>query len=284
MPEKHGELNVKLRGEDMYNSEERNTFFARTIEKFESSCLIEGIVQLGSGVTGYKDDHSDIDLMAAVPEIEDASAAKEYVRKSLSDFKPLYIKEKQFSKDIFLIIAILENGLEFNISIVPREFLSVKSPLWKIVVDKTGRVTEKMNEENERFINKPVKYTGNFDAAFEFSYCAFRLDKELQRNNVIYALRMLEEMREITLIVQAMNEDKKLHQFKAYDTLNLAFKEAYLSTYPDEMTNEKLQVSAEKLTQLFLESVEQSSIFSIDDALKRLMKSSSQTMEGLNNL
>ncbi|WP_456270964.1 hypothetical protein [Bacillus sp. AK031] len=263
----------------MYSSEERNTYFVKTIEKLESSSLIDGIVQLGSGVTGYTDEHSDIDLMVSTPNIEDAASTKEFVRESLRDFTPLYIKEKQFSKDIFLIIAILKNRLEFNISIVPREFLSVKSPLWKIIFDRNGHVTEKMNREMDHFNSKPVKYTGNFDAAFEFSYCAFRLDKELQRNNVIYALKVLEEMRDYTLIVQAMNENKKLHQFKAYDTLNPTFKKAFLSTYPVGMTVEQLQISAEKLTQLFVKTVEQSSIYSIDHTLHQLMKPSLNAME-----
>lgn len=223
-------------------------------------------------MVGYKDEHSDIDLMVATSRVEDVELTKKLVHQTLSDFNPIYIKEKQFSKDIFLVIAILENKLEFNVSIVPREFLSVKSPLWNVIVDKTGLVTEKMNTENEQFINKPVKYNVNIDVAFEFVYCALALEIELKRNNLIYALKMLEDMRNYTLIVQALNEDKKLHQFKAYETLDPSLIKAYLSTYPEEITVENLMVSAEKLKRLFVDTVIQSSIFTIDNSLNQLLK------------
>lgn len=256
----------------MYTSKDRSTYFLNTIEKLESSNLVEGIVQLGSGVIGYKDELSDIDLMVATSRIEDAEITRNLVKRTLSDFNPIYVKEKQLSKDIFLVIAILQNKLEFNVSIAPRELLSVKSPLWKVIVDKTGLVTEKMNAENEHFINQPVKYNVNIDVPFEFVYCVLALEKELKRNNLIYALKMLEDMRDYTLIVQAMNENKKLHQFKAYETLNPSFIKKYLSTYPEKITVKDMVVSAEKLKELFIITVKQSAIFSMDSSLKKLLK------------
>lgn len=39
----------------MYSYEERNAYFVKTVEKLEASNLVEGIIQLGSGVEGYKD-------------------------------------------------------------------------------------------------------------------------------------------------------------------------------------------------------------------------------------
>jgi hypothetical protein len=255
----------------MYSFEERNNYFDNVIKAFGSFDLVEGIVQLGSGVIGYKDELSDIDLMVATSKVENAEITRDFIRDTLKSFNASYIKEKQFSKDIFLVIAIMENGLEFNVSIVPREFLSVKSPLWKVIVDKTGLVKEKMNTENEHFLNKPVKYNVGIDVPFEFVYCALALEKELKRNNLIYALKMLEEMRDFTLIVQALNEDKKLHQFKAYETLNPSFVEAYLSTFPKEPTADNLRVSAEKLKELFVSALKHSSIFSMDNELEQLL-------------
>ncbi|MBT2679365.1 aminoglycoside 6-adenylyltransferase [Bacillus sp. ISL-35] len=256
----------------MYSIEERKSYFDRTIRELVSSNLVEGIVQIGSGVIGYNDEYSDIDLMVATDEIADAEITRDFVRETLCDFGPIYIKNKQFSKDIFLVIAIMHNGLEFNISIVPREFLSVKSQLWKVLVDKTGLVTEKMNAENDRFLSKQVKYNVGIDVPFEFFYCARSLDKELKRNNLVYALKMLEEMRDLTLIVQALNEDKKLHQFKAYSSLDPKFIESYLSTFSGEPTVENIRSSSEKLTKLFINTVEQSLIFSMDSVLDGLLQ------------
>ncbi|WP_421378302.1 aminoglycoside 6-adenylyltransferase [Bacillus salacetis] len=255
----------------MYSPEERNAYFEKTIDALKTLDSVEGVVQIGSGVEGYKDEYSDIDLMVATGRVEDAEYTKERVHQVLSEFHPAYIKEKKFTKDIFLLIVILDNQLEFNISIVPREMLSVRSPLWKVIVDKTGLVSEKMNKENEAFLNRTLKYNVGFDLPFEFVYCARSLEKELNRNNLIYALRMLEEMREFTLIVQALNEDKKLHQFKAYETLNPSFIQTCLSTYPEKITVEGVRDSSHQLMKLFAKALEESSIFSMDEDLKKLL-------------
>lgn len=78
----------------MYSYEERNEYFVKTVEKLKVSNLVEGIIQLGSGVEGYKDEYSDIDLMITTSQIEDAEATKNLVYQSFSNFTPLYIKEK----------------------------------------------------------------------------------------------------------------------------------------------------------------------------------------------
>ena len=258
----------------MYSYEERDVYFVKTVEKLEASNLVEGIIQLGSGVEGYKDEYSDIDLMIATSQIEDAETTKNFVYQTFNNFNPLYIKEKQFSKDIFLIIAIMDNDLEFNVSIVPREFLTVRSPLWKVIVDKTGLVCEKMHIENTKFENKAVKYELGFDILFEFVYSLISFKKELNRNNVIYALKLLEQMREYTLIVQALNENKKLHQFKAYETLEPSFIKSYLATYPGKNSLNDLKDSAEKLKALFANSLKQSSNISVDNNLKPFLDTS----------
>lgn len=258
-----------------YSSEERDRYFQTIINQLKSSSLVEGIIQLGSGVIGYNDKRSDIDLMVANAKEEDAELTKELVFKTLSNHCPIYIKEKQFSKNIYLLIAFLENKLEFNISIVPRNLLSVKSPLWKVIVDKSGLVTEKMETENAKFQNSPEKYDLGFDITFEFAYCLVGLEKELDRNNFIYAQKLLEKMRDYTLMVQALNENKKLHQFKAFHTLEPEFIDKYLSTYPDKINVENLLISAEKLKDLFIYIVNQSSNFSIEKDVLKLMNLSS---------
>lgn len=256
----------------MYSSEDRDTYFTSTIEKLQSASLIEGIIQLGSGVIGYKDMHSDIDLMVCTARVEDVEETKNLVYRTFRNFNPLYIKEKQLRENIFLIIVFMGNSLEFNVSIVPTELLSVKSPLWKVVFDKTGLVSEKMKLENERFNHKLFKYAVQDDVVFEFFYCAMKLYKELHRNNLIYALKMLETMRDDTLQIQASNENKKLHQFKAYETLQAHFIKKYLSTFPEQITVENVAVSAEKLKELFTDTVCESEIYTINQDLRRLLE------------
>ncbi|MCM3758486.1 aminoglycoside 6-adenylyltransferase [Sporosarcina aquimarina] len=255
----------------MYSTVEREDYFKNAIRKIEEIELVEGIVQLGSGVTGYKDAYSDIDLMVCTSKEENTQATKDQIHQALADFAPMYIKEKKFSETIFLLIILLENGLEFNISIAPRDLLPVRSPLWRVVVDKTGEVLKKMNNENEKFERNPVKYDIYSDIAFEFFYCTIGLVKELKRNNFIYALKLLNTMRDYILHVQAMNESKKCHQFKAYETLDSSFIERYLSTFPTMMTIEAIAESALQVKELFMTVMEDSSVYHMDDAIRHLL-------------
>lgn len=258
----------------MDNQEERAYYLNKMSKKIEQLEQVEGIVQIGSGVVGFSDENSDIDLMVASTEINNSKTAKDMIKDYFQELNPRYIKEKQFSKEIFLLIVLLENKLEFNVSIVPRELLSVKSPLWKVIVDKTGLVTKKMAVENAKFESQPVKYEAGFDVPFEFVYCTLDVEKALKRKNLIYALSTLETMRAYTLYMQAMNENKKLHQFKAYDTLDTTFIQKYLETYPETITVESLIKSTEKLVQLFQHTLSKSSVYTMDDDLRKLLEES----------
>lgn len=256
----------------MYSTAVREDYFKKTVSKIESVDLVEGIVQLGSGVIGYKDEYSDIDLMVCTSKEEDAQATKDQIHQALTEYAPLYVKEKKFSDTIFLLIILLENGLEFNISIAPRDLLPVRSPLWQVVVDKTGNVMKKMNEENEKFERNPLKYDVYSDIAFEFFYCTLGLEKELKRNNIIYALKVLDTMRDYILHIQAMNENKKCHQFKAYETLDSSFIAKYLAAFPTMMTKEAIAESALQLKELFMKVMEDSSVYHMDDAIRHLLR------------
>ncbi len=247
----------------MYSSEERDLYFISLVNKLKLSDSIEGIIQLGSGVTGYRDNYSDIDLMVSTA--DDVESAKEIVIQTLEELGSFFIKEVTLQEGIFLLIAFLENGLELNVSVLSTNALNVKSPLWKIVFDRTGQVDGKMKDEHQRFIGKSIKYTIDEDIAFKFLYFRKKFNTELKRNNMIYSLQMLEEMRKLTLLVQAFNEEKKLHQFKAYETLDMNFIHTFLDTYPKNTTKEAVIKSANAIKDLFFFIMKESSIKSIDE-------------------
>ncbi|WOV83703.1 hypothetical protein PGH26_12565 [Sporosarcina jeotgali] len=67
----------------MFSSQERDDYFDRTLTMIHSVAAVEGIVQLGSGVTGYKDAYSDIDLMVCIAKENDTQTAKEQIYQAL---------------------------------------------------------------------------------------------------------------------------------------------------------------------------------------------------------
>ncbi|GEM_PF-860901 len=255
-----------------YSESERQEYLVDVTEKITSFPDIEGIVQIGSGVNGFSDEYSDIDLMVGISNLADPEQAKASIKNFFEEMHPIYIKEKQFGKDIFLLIVFLHNGLEFNVSVASLRLLSVKSPLWKVLTDKTGAVVEKMNHENELFLQETVQYGTGMDLPFEFAYCAQSAKKALKRDNPLYALQMLETMRTYLLYLQAMNEQKKVHQFKAYDTLDSGFIERFLMTYPTENTIEHLEQTFINLIELWQETLQKSTMYRLEDGLEKLLQ------------
>ncbi|MEK4626815.1 hypothetical protein MKZ17_00925 [Solibacillus sp. FSL R7-0682] len=250
----------------MYSSLERDQYFTEVTSKLRRLEKIEGIIQLGSGMKGYKDRYSDIDLMVAIQ--GDAHEAKEEIINLLSGMGAFYIKEGKFSEEIFLLIPFYENGLEMDISILPTHLLNVKSPLWQIIFDRTGKVETKMQIENEKFQAQPTPYKLQYDVVFEYYYHFRKLKIEVARGNFVYAIKML--VRGFTLDVQVLNEKKKLHQFKAYETLDTQFMEAMLKTYPIAIDGEGILKAANGLGDLFLKTLNEQHSISFDERLLRI--------------
>jgi len=76
------------------------------------------------------------------------------------------------------------------------------------------------------------------------------------RKNFIYAEMVLNEARQKLMLAEAAAEGRKLHQFKAYDTLNAAFLAAVRETYPRDLTAEELGDAWNRLLSRYTRLVE----------------------------
>lgn len=254
----------------MYSTVERDTQFQHVLNHLQTDTGVQGVVQLGSGAAGYQDRYSDIDLMVAARTGADPQSIKQHLAGYFLQLSPVFIKEKQFGPDIYLLIVLLENQLEFNVSVAPFNILPVRSPLWNVVADRDGQLLQRMETEHERFISSPIQYeTG--DIPFEFVYASLALEKELKRNNPIYALKMLETLREFTLTAQALKEGRKVHQFKAYHTLNRSFIEDYLQTYPNSIDPISIQRAKQSIHTLFSACLKDHPQFKLEPSMQRLL-------------
>lgn len=254
----------------MYTTIEREVQLQRVLQKLQTLPAVEGVVQIGSGASGYQDEYSDIDLMIAARKGNEPNDIKQALFEYFMDLSPILMKEKQFASDIYLLIVLLNNRLEFNISFAPLEKLPVRSPLWKVVYDRDSQLQQKMMKEHTRFLEQPVQYDVG-DVPFEFVYASFALDKELKRDNLIYALALLETMRELTRLSQALKEERKVHQFKAYHTLNPQFIAHYLRTFPSSVDTDSIKEAKQALHCLFLDTLDHHPQFQLEEMIEALL-------------
>ncbi|WP_314347383.1 hypothetical protein [Mammaliicoccus vitulinus] len=218
---------------------------------------VDGIIQIGSGVQGYNDKYSDLDMMIAYN--GDLIDMKNKLKNIYTELGAFYIKDLQLRDNIYLITPFFENGLEINSSLLPIDLLSVKSPLWKIEYDKHGEIYNKMNQENKNYIHNMTEKVLEEEDIFDFMYAKRKLHIALNRKDVIHANQMLEMMRDYLINYQVILENKKFHQFKSYKNLNLDFQNEFLKTFPSKIDLNSIEISANKVNILFEKLV--SSIF-----------------------
>ena len=95
--------------------------------------------------------------------------------------------------------------------------------------------------------------------------------KATGREQFIFADIALCNARQLLLSVETAAEGKKLHQFKAYNTLSQTFLDRMEETYPQSRTYEDMHTAKEKLLALYLETVKGSDHLTFDNALLKLL-------------
>ena len=91
------------------------------------------------------------------------------------------------------------------------------------------------------------------------------------REQFVFADIALNNARQLLLSIETVAEGKKLHQFKAYNTLAQTFLNRLEETYPRSRTYEDMHTAKEKLLALYLEAVKDSEYLTFDDSLLNLL-------------
>jgi len=255
----------------MYTIEERELFYNQTIDFFRSSALFEGVVHLGSGTVGYKDEYSDIDLMAAYYNKDDIIISKAALINFFKDLGASYINELVWTKTVLGVSVYFPNGLGVDVSFGPTNDLVVQSPQWKIVLDKTGKLTEHIKEKNKKFERHGSNYGINDSINYRFINALRRYVIAIKRCNYIYASNMLNEARQCVLDIQALNEGKKVHQFKEYNALNRDFLIKIADTFPSGISERSLNDAKNHLYRLFFEAIDNNNTIKFDDSVLVLL-------------
>ncbi len=112
----------------------------------ESDPRINGLVLIGSGAVGFRDELSDVDLMAAVVSGLDAVDVGDDLADRLRSALPLYrYLQTPPARAMNLHVFLLESHLELDLSFVSVDELRATDPRWKIVFDRNGEVATRLS-------------------------------------------------------------------------------------------------------------------------------------------
>ena len=250
----------------MYTEDDRNNLLEQITEFVKSAPEFEGLLQIGSGAVGYTDIYSDLDFMAGCTDAESVPTANDKLISFFDGMDCVCIDHRRWSSTVYGLSAYFENGLSVDISFMPTNEIKIKSPRWKILLSKsTGFSSSVERQANISF--------GGIDNSIhhKFVYALRRCEIALCRGEYIYADISLSEARQLLLLVEVACEGKKIHQFKAFNTLAPAVLEQIDKTYPVQRDSNGLKEAKENLLSLYLDVVNRCNSLTFDEIQLKLL-------------
>ena len=131
----------------VFSVQDRQAVF-EYIQSVAAECgRIVALVQIGSGVNGYHDEHSDLDFVIALDSGESMPEVMEYMHRKISAKYELAFFTQNESRH--LQNYILSDLLEIDIGYGGYEHAAALKPAFKVLFDHSGTVEEKMVQSRE---------------------------------------------------------------------------------------------------------------------------------------
>ena len=255
----------------MYKATDRERLLNKIIGFMRDSSAFEGLLQIGSGAVGFADIFSDIDLMAGCCDADCVKDADHQLQQFFSEMGACHIVKRAWTSTALGLSVYFEDGLSADISFMPTPELPIRSPQHKVVFAKTDNFTDAVNAGAQRFAERSQRHGLDDSIHCRFINELRYVEIALLREQFIFADIALGNARQLLLSVQTVAEGKKLHQFKAYNSLAQTFLNRLEETYPKSRTYEDMQNAKEKLLALYLETVNGSKYLTFDDTLLKLL-------------
>ena len=254
----------------MYTEDNRSQLLNKIVSFVCSSQEFEGLIQIGSGAEGFADIYSDIDLMAGIVGVDMLDSAKEKLQGFFKENGAIYLDNRPWTKTVLGISAYFENGLSVDISFMPTPEIPIRSNRWRLLWAANNKFAEPLEWKTAVLVERNGDMV---DAAFHhrFFYTLRRAKVATLRANYIYADSCLSEARQMLLLIEAAVEGKKLHQFKAYHTLDKSFLATMESTYPQERTFSGINAAIVCLEDVYIKTVAANDLCPIDPTQPKLV-------------
>ncbi len=222
-------------------------------------------------MAGFADIYSDIDLMAGCYDADCVKAADQQLQQFFSELGACYIEKRAWTSTTLGLSVYFEDGMSADISFMPTPELPIRSPQHKVVFAKTDNFTDTVSAGAQRFAEHSQRYDLDNSIHYRFIHELRYVEIALLRGQFIFADMALGNARQLLLTVETVAEGKKLHQFKAYNSLAQPFLDQLEETYPRSRTDEDMHTAKEKLLALYLETVKGSEYLTFDNGLLKLL-------------
>ena len=249
----------------MYTAEDRQALLGRIMTFVKDNSEFVGLVQIGSGAEGFADIYSDIDLMAGCADATSVKAAGDKLFAFFDELGAVYVDHRQWSPTVLGLSAYFENGLSVDLSFMPAHEIPIMSKQWRLLWSSVDGLEAELVQKTEALV------TDDGLNHHRFFFALRKTEIAILRGNYIYAEMTLSDARQMLLRMEAMSEGKKIHEFKAYHTLDKDFLRDLEATYPKELSRTALADAKDALLSLYVRTVERNDLPKIEPSQFRII-------------
>lgn len=255
----------------MYKASDRESLLISIVDYMNNSSSFEGVLLIGSGAGGFADIYSDIDLMAGCYSADSVDEAAKELQTFFDALGACYVEPRKWTATALGYSVYFENGLSIDLSFMPTDEIPLKSPQYKVLLSKTDKFANTIRQGAERFEKQNEKYGVDNSIHYHFINELRYVEIALMRRQFVWADIALNNARQLLLAVETVAEGKKLHQFKAYNSLEQTFLDKLEGTYPCSREYQDIHKATESLLNLYLETIKKSDYLKFDEKLLCLL-------------
>ncbi len=255
----------------MYTVIERTNLLNKIAKFLWENSSFEGLLQIGSGAVGFADIYSDIDLMAGCYDAGAVTAANQQLHQFFFELEACHIKKRAWTATALGLSVYFENGLSADISFMPTPELPIRSPQHKVLFSKSERFADTVRAGANRLAEQSGRYGVDDSIHYRFVNELRYVEIALLRGQFVLADIALGNARQLLLAVETVTEGKKLHQCKAYDTLDKQFLTRLETTYPASRGFKDMHIAKENLLALYLDTVRRCGFLEMDSSVLKLL-------------
>lgn len=237
----------------LYNSQSRQETLEKLCKALESDHRIGGVLLVGSGAYGFKDELSDIDLAIVVCEEQDALTVFRDWESVIRDLLPvLWCFADIRGPEVGLYAFILEDFLEVDISFQSLSVLSARSPNWKVIWNRTGQIEEILHVLWSESVepNLETLYARRLDSIWHY---VTHVAISIKRGHLWRATHYLEEIRNRTIELEGLICHRQTRHFREVDQLPRERLTTLERTFPTRLARDELVRALYAATDCFFE-------------------------------
>ncbi len=235
----------------LYTPEKRQQILDTLLDALKGDGRIAGVLVVGSGAVGFKDNYSDIDLSVVIASEEDIEPVfRDWDGKIQALFPVVTRFETQYGPHSFLYGFLLDNFLELDVGFLCLNNLVAKRPSWQVAFDRSGQIRSIMEanpadnprpektERQRRYLNTIWHY---------IMHSAICVRRE-QNWRAVYYLNMV---RQQTIELAGLHLGLETKNFRQVDQMPADFLLSLQQTLPSDLSRGEIMRALQTASQCF---------------------------------